>query len=238
MPVKKINVTGVGEVLVTKRRGTKNLRLSVNADGQVRVGIPYWTPYHTAILFIKNREAWIQKQLLARPRTDFKNGQHIGKSHRLLIHVQTVNKRTQITPTEIHLWSNLGENDPKLQLKARLACQKALAQESEKLLRPRLKELSLKHDLPFKGSYIKKLTSRWGSCSQDKKITLSYFLIQLPWPLIDYVLIHELMHTKHLYHGPKFWKAMQEILPRTSDLRKEIKKHRPAIETIQTAYVA
>ena len=233
MAYKKVSIYGVGEVLIAKRRGTKNLRLSVNASGQVRVGIPYWAPYRAAYPFIKSREDWIKSQLVNRPKTYFKSHQKVGKSHTLYIYtLQKRDKRTQITDSEIRVWSTLTQDSEKLRPKIKKACEKALLLQSEKLLLPRLHVLSLKYNLPYKDAKVKKLSSRWGSCSSDKKIILSYFLVQLPWPLIDYVLLHELTHTKHLYHGPNFWSAMRKMPINVPDLRTEIKKYRPVIETL------
>ena len=73
---------------------------------------------------------------------------------------------------------------------------------------------------------------RWGSCSSDQMITLSYFLMQLPWDLIDYVILHELAHTKHLNHGPGFWSELEALCPDARARRKSIKEFRPAINAV------
>ena len=53
--------------------------------------------------------------------------------------------------------------------------------------------------------------------------------MQLPWALIDYVLLHELSHTKALHHGPDFWKVFEAVLPGAKQRRKELKDFKPAI---------
>jgi predicted metal-dependent hydrolase len=72
-----------------------------------------------------------------------------------------------------------------------------------------------------------RLKGRWGSCDQDKNIVLNLFLMQLPWQLIDYVLLHELCHTMHLDHGPGFWQTFLMHKPTAKDLRREIRHYQP-----------
>ena len=60
MPQKVVLFPGVGEVLLIKRRGAKNIRLSVNASGKVRVSMPAWVPYATGVRFAKTRADWLE----------------------------------------------------------------------------------------------------------------------------------------------------------------------------------
>jgi hypothetical protein len=59
--------------------------------------------------------------------------------------------------------------------------------------------------------------------------------MQLPWQLIDYVLLHELTHTKHLNHGDDFWQEFLRHEPAAKALRKIIKTHKPILEPIAPA---
>jgi len=54
--------------------------------------------------------------------------------------------------------------------------------------------------------------------------------MQLPWHLIDYVLLHELTHTKVMRHGAPFWKELERHVPRARALRKEIGSYHPILE--------
>jgi len=57
-------------------------------------------------------------------------------------------------------------------------------------------------------------------------INLSIFLMNLPAHLIDYVIIHELVHTVHKNHGPSFWKLLDQHTGGAKLLAAEMKKHR------------
>lgn len=55
--------------------------------------------------------------------------------------------------------------------------------------------------------------TRWGSCRRDGKIIYSYRLVFCPLEIIDYVIVHELCHTRQLNHSPAFWREVEAILP-------------------------
>ncbi len=55
------------------------------------------------------------------------------------------------------------------------------------------------------------MTSRWGSCSSQGDISLSWRLIFAPLDACDYVVAHEVAHLKHLDHSPRFWSVCEEL---------------------------
>jgi hypothetical protein len=58
---------------------------------------------------------------------------------------------------------------------------------------------------------VKSLRSRWGSCSPKNNINLNVKILRLPPQLRDYVILHELVHTRFKNHGPSFWKTLSEV---------------------------
>src|SRR4051812_4232374 len=83
MAQRTIAVPDIGPVLLVKRRRSKNLRLSINQKGQVRVSLPMWVPYAAGIAFAKSRAPWIEKQLMRSRLPILSDGDYIGKLHRL-----------------------------------------------------------------------------------------------------------------------------------------------------------
>lgn len=234
MAQKLVYIDGIGEVTLAKRRGTRNLRLSINPSGRIRVGLPHWLPYKAAINFAKSRRDWIAEQQVLNQHALLSNGMKIGKAHTLYFEQDKESKviKTRVNKLSIRISSPYDEQDERVQTKARAASEKALAAEATTILPQRLKSLSTLHNYPYKDLKIRKLTSRWGSCSSSKVITISYFLMQLPWELIDYVILHELVHTKYLNHSPQFWQALEELVPGAKARQKEVKLHRPRIQPI------
>lgn len=230
MATRTLHIDGVGEVSFYKRRGQKAIRLSVASTGGVRVSMPIWVTYGHAERFVVSKADWILKQPQVNP--SLVSGMRVGKSHRLEVIACEVNRvSTSISGTQIKI--NHPEDLPQLhqnvQFAARRAAQKALKKEANTLLKARVTELAYKHNLKFNDLRFKYLRSRWGSCSQKADLTFNLGLLHLPWDLIDYVIIHELAHTKVLNHGANFWQEVTKHLPDYKQRRKSIKAFRPAL---------
>jgi predicted metal-dependent hydrolase len=70
---------------------------------------------------------------------------------------------------------------------------------------------------------IRRMRTRWGSCSADGHITLSAGLIHLPRRLVEYVSVHELCHLAHHNHAPAFWFQVATCLPDWRQRRDDLK---------------
>lgn len=230
MPQKIINVPGVGDVLIVKRRKSKSIRLSITPSGRIRVSQPYWTPYITGASFARRKADWINNQLRLHQPVLLEDKMRIGKLHHLYLTNSPDTRNVKISDTEIIVPYQTGISKAVIQKRALIACEKTLKIEAKNILPQRLEILAGKYNLSYADVNIRKLTARWGSCSSQGVITLNYYLVQLPWYLIDYVLIHELTHTKHLHHGNDFWQAFLKIEPNARKYQKEIRQHKPRVE--------
>jgi len=65
---------------------------------------------------------------------------------------------------------------------------------------------------------ITKAKRRWGSCSGKNRVSLSCFLVKLPYEVIDYVIVHELCHIKHKNHSKEFWEEVAKHCPEYKNL--------------------
>ena len=70
---------------------------------------------------------------------------------------------------------------------------------------------------------VRQLKSRWGSCSSEGNLSFNYKIIFLPENIQDYVVVHELCHTKQPNHSKKFWSLMERSLPNYEKMRSTIK---------------
>ncbi|HBC86482.1 MAG TPA: metal-dependent hydrolase [Lentisphaeria bacterium] len=70
---------------------------------------------------------------------------------------------------------------------------------------------------------VRDLGYRWGSCGRNKVIYFNWKLMQLPVRLIDYVIIHEMVHLTQPHHGPAFWKTLDSVLPDWRERQEELK---------------
>lgn len=220
-------------ITIYKRKTSRSLRLSITADGKIKVSIPAWAPYHAGLKFAESKRDWIAAQ--KRPDKQLIQGQTIGKAHRLkFVTASGANRITsRIKNNEVTVTYSVGmkTSDPEVQRVADAAGIRALRRQAETLLPQRLDSLASRHGFTYRSVSIKQMKSRWGSCDQHRNIVLNLFLMQLPWDCIDYVLLHELTHTKVLKHGPTFWSAMSEVMPNVIELRKRMKDHHPILHS-------
>ena len=108
------------------------------------------------------------------------------------------------------------------------AVMRAMRKKAEEYLPPLVQYWSSLFDLPYNKVTISKARSRWGSCSSKRDISLSFYLMLLPAHLMDYVILHELEHTREMNHGPKFWELLNQLTDgKALALRKELRMHRP-----------
>lgn len=233
MAVKTVDIDGVGTVKLVKSSRNRSLRLTVSTDGTVRVSMPYWTPYSAGIAFARQQAAWILRHTPEHSTDLLEDGQKIGKLHKIIFMriADTDTAATRVTATKIIVKYHSYENtsDEAVQDRARTAVLRALKKETLQLLGPRLKNYAATHSFLYRSVSAKQLKRRWGSCDSQGNIIFNLYLMQLPWELIDYVILHELTHTQHMHHGPAFWSRLKEVCPASPDLRRQIKHYHPLI---------
>ncbi len=103
----------------------------------------------------------------------------------------------------------------------------AMRRRAKETLPTRLQQFAQQHNLPYTSVSLRDSHTRWGSCNSRRNISLSIYLILLPTQLIDYVLLHELCHTREMNHGERFWALLDTFMGCDSKtLRRELKKHK------------
>lgn len=102
--------------------------------------------------------------------------------------------------------------------------EKKFKKEAEKFLAEKLNLLSVELNLKFTKIRFNNSKRIWGQCSQSKIITLNRKLYHLEEALINYVIIHELSHTKHMNHSKKFWNLVTEHCSDYKIIKKQLKE--------------
>lgn len=118
--------------------------------------------------------------------------------------------------------------DPTTQ-RARDAKRKLLAKKAREYLPYRLEFLAKKHHYSYEKCRLSHANTRWGSCSSNRTISLNIGLMQIPEPLRDYVILHELAHLNHMDHSAAFWAEVAEHDPRYKEHRKKLHFFIPGI---------
>jgi len=94
---------------------------------------------------------------------------------------------------------------------------------AENYLLPRVEYFASLMNLSFESIKYRKMKRRWGSCSSLKVLTFNTQLIKVKKELIDYVIVHELAHLKHMNHSKTFHLLVEKYLPNAKQLREELK---------------
>lgn len=98
------------------------------------------------------------------------------------------------------------------------ALQRFTMREAHAAFAPWLARLSAATGLQFGRIQIRRQRTRWGSCSPSGTISLNACLMFQPAPVVNYLLVHELAHTRHMNHSRRFWKLVERFEPRWREL--------------------
>ena len=101
-----------------------------------------------------------------------------------------------------------------------------LRAEAKRTLPCRVEELASRHGLRYGKVTIRATRSKWGSCTAKGNLSLSLFMMTLPEHLRDYIILHELAHTVHHNHSPRFH-ALVDIMTdgREKELARELRQY-------------
>ncbi len=221
-----------GEIVVKKRSLAKSVSLKIAPDGRIQITMPPYAPLLAAKALIKTSRKQIRELVSQyREKLSYTENQQIGKSHHLLIQKTAKPSSVKIVGTQILAEINEAESVESAtnQQLIRSKILVALRKEAKSYLPRRLSFLAKEHGFSFARSKMTHSSSRWGSCSSSGTISLNIGMMNLPFELIDYVIIHELCHTRHMNHSTKFWDEVVKFDPHYKIHRNELKKYSPYI---------
>lgn len=197
-------------VRMEKSQRAKRLALRLNPKDRIfHLVIPRGMSLSKAQAFAEEHDRWMKEKLRDLPRPiRFKNGSAIpimGRSRTIrIVHSRNL-KTTEVILkyNELLVFTNL--DDPTARI---IRFLKNLAKtELTRLSQEKAKMISKK----VRGVSVRDTKSRWGSCSQDSRLSYSWRLIFAPAAAFDYVVAHEVAHLRHLDHGKNFWKLCREL---------------------------
>jgi predicted metal-dependent hydrolase len=234
MPVKVVLLPEVGNVTFSQNLRSRRLKLSVRPNQKVLVSFPPYVTFLQATRFAEKHKNWI----LGQQQKFLNHAWKLTPEFPVKTRFHTVNiqpdgekfsvkqKKFEITITYPQIFS-LSDEEVGEYL-ARIM-DGIYRWEARKFLPVRLTELAKLYNLPFNKVSIRNNTSNWGSCSSRNNISLNLKLMKLPDHLIDFILLHELAHTRVKNHGPEFWKLLDNLSNgQAKKLTKELKLFSPA----------
>lgn len=228
-----IHIDGIGKVEMNRDKRFRRLSLKMSAKGEIRVTSPQSISIKEACQFIISHKlkiaSWTKKvsidQIVFDDNSNFstfahslKIIRHDGKMARMKI----VGSQLRIAlPNSTDIKSEAAQSIIKKCLIH------TLKTEGKSYLPQRTLALAAKHNFEVSKVTVKEIRSRWGSCSSRKNINLSCFLMLLPTHLIDFVILHELCHTKQMNHSSAFHALMNSVTNgQESILNNELRNNR------------
>ena len=94
------------------------------------------------------------------------------------------------------------------------------------VLSARLNQLAGTYGFTYNRLFIRNQRTRWGTCSSRNNISLNINLVRLPQELQDYVMLHELAHTRHKNHSREFWAEMDRLVGDAKKLKKQMRNYK------------
>lgn len=221
-----------GEITVVRQALSSRVSIRMTPNGQLRINLPRHVPTMAAKTLLVTSRKQIRKLIFDHQENfSYTTDQQIGKSHHLRIEYGGDSPKVKTTGT--HIVASIPDSEnilkPDIQQLIRAKIVSALRKEAKSYLPRRLKYLADQYGFSYDQVKLTHASSRWGSCSSRGTISLNIALMNLPFELLDYVLIHELSHTRHMNHSDQFWREVAKYDPDYKQHRNQLKKHTPQI---------
>lgn len=220
---------------ITLRRSAKasHIRIRVSPDGRLRASLPLYAPLFLVKRFIKSSRSELRTMLAEHHSIGtFAHGMQIGKSHTLILRQAAIKIPRAVRHGQqiiVSLSSEASLEDTPVVRVIRDAVIDALKLEAKSYLPKRLSFLAHKNGFSYTRVRFSHASGRWGSCSSNGTISLNIALMKLPFELIDYVLLHELSHTKQMNHSERFWQLLAAADPQYKTHRRQLREETPSI---------
>lgn len=214
-----------------KRSQRRTIGLSVGPEG-LSVRAPRWTPMAEVEALLHDKAVWVIDKLqrareragaLAQARTVWANGAELaflGQRVRLQLdpahgfaQVGAVLEPPASEAPERVATLRLGLAHSASEIQIRDAAQAWLVRQAKRVFAERLDHFAPQLGVRYTQMRLSSASTRWGSASANGTIRLNWRLIHLKMEMVDYVVVHELSHLRHMDHSPQFWAVVAGVLP-------------------------
>jgi predicted metal-dependent hydrolase len=194
----------------SRRRST--VQVTVDRFGELVLSAPERCDTEVLERFVRKKRFWIYTKLaVQRPapvRKEFVNGEgfpYLGRSYRLLL-VDEQDVPLKLTNGRFQL-------DRRGLDRARSHFVAWYTFRGREWLQQRVPRWVPRIGRAPRDVRVQDLGFRWGSCGSRGNVNLHWATILLPPPIVDYILVHELVHLHEPRHGPEFWRRLERVIP-------------------------
>jgi predicted metal-dependent hydrolase len=204
--------------LKKSRKRRKTISLQISDKSELVITAPHFTPISEINRFVQEKQNWINKAIQKQKEMLIKNkakeyipGErfyYLGKSFPVETFFEQNERQGLI------FWDNrFYLNAPDVPAKKREYFIRWYKIKAREYFVERADFYSRELNLRPKSVKITSAEKRWGSCSEKDNLSFSFRLIMAPPAVIDYVVVHELMHIKEKNHSEKFWRLVESAMP-------------------------
>lgn len=202
-------------VEIYRCKGTRHLKLSIGHHNQVVLSVPCRCSDKEALKFAEKQRLWIEQQLAKTPparslKDWLEEHPHIsGSGDQFHVIIQRVADRKRADYTFTAGGSELVLRIPEEEADRDAALLQLVRRFAKDALSCRVPYHAQRLGLDYGKLSVRDQSSRWGSCSSSRGISLNWRLILLVPELQDYVILHELAHLTEMNHSKRFWALLE-----------------------------
>jgi predicted metal-dependent hydrolase len=213
---KVVQLNSIGIVTLSQNVRSKSIRVSVKPNNSILVSFPLYVSYREAIRFTEQHAQWITSQQEKLETSLIKYSEDsILKTRFYQITLHRYNGRFAVMRKNGEMWIMIPEEYKMESVEVQDYIRKAITGiyrwEANMTLPARVKELAFRNNFQFNKITIRNNKGNWGSCSGKNNISLNLHLMKMPDHLIDFIILHELVHTKVKNHSPAFWQMLDSV---------------------------
>ena len=207
-----------------RRSNRKSMGIAIERDGTIIVTAPHQARFNEIEKFVSEKKIWIYQKLAKKktlnrekPRREFVNGQgflYLGKSYRLKL-IDNGKMRSGRSPnvTVLRLWHGYFELAESEKANARNHFISWYRKQIKEQLKARIPRYDKRIEVTVKDTRILDLGHRWASCGRNGVINFNWRSVMAPVWVLDYILVHEMVHLIERGHTDRFWRLVSRVIP-------------------------
>ena len=203
-------MTHIDKIIRSKR---KSIAIIIDMDGKVIVRAPYKASTKQINNFIDDKKDWVrskkqtaEKLPRSRPKEFIFGEEFLFLGHPYLLEI--VDKQpTPLILNERFLLSRSALPN------AKDVFTKWYKKQAKKVITDRVSKFAQEFNYDFQRIRITSAKTRWGSCGSKGSLNFTWRLVMAPQSVIDYVVVHELVHIKVKNHSKEYWQQVEKIMP-------------------------
>lgn len=211
------------ENYIIEQRNVKHPRIRVSENNLVRIIIPDTFTQDDLTALIRKKEKWIEKTL---KRFDERCKKIVLHRNQILYlgnrytyyFDETYKRKVIVNHTHKTIRAKRDLLDPVIQ-------EKWYKSQARKLIHHKVEAYAEKYSFKYNKVFLRSQRTKWGNCSKKKNLSFNWRLIKAPEFVIDYLVIHELVHTEIMNHSAKFWRRVKSLYPGSREAIKWLDKY-------------